>query len=186
MHEASDSARTPGELLGMLAELEQQFQESARNLPELEISENRWQGLAFQVAGVRVVSAMVELSEMLPYPGMITRVPGARDWIVGIANVRGTLLPITDLQAYLGTKRLVPGKSSRVLVVRHGQILTGLLVPAAFGMKQFDLEQHMPNARMQGPVGAYVHEAFQVEREIWPVFSLRSLVSDPRFIAGAA
>ena len=186
MYEAPDATRSAGELLGMLADLERRFQESARNLPELETTESRWQGLAFQVAGVRLVSATVELSELLPYPSMISRVPGAQDWIVGIANVRGTLLPITDLQAYLGAKRLVPTKASRVMVVRYGQLLSGLLVPAAFGMKQFDFEQHVPNARMEGTVGAYVSEAFQVEREIWPVFSIRALVSDPRFIAGAA
>ncbi|MEJ2577249.1 MAG: chemotaxis protein CheW [Gammaproteobacteria bacterium] len=182
MAEALETARPPHELMDLLLDLEERFRTGARQLPELELSDDRWQGLAFTVAGVRLVSAMQELAEMLPYPHMITRVPGARDWVVGLANVRGTLLPITDLQAFLGGKAQVPGKGSRVLVLPRSEINAGLLVPGVQGMQQFDRDCRV-EARLEGPVGQYVNEAFKVDDELWPVFGMQALADDPRFLA---
>lgn len=178
--------RTPAELMHLLNDLQVRFETSARNLPELESLADLWQGLAFSVSGTRLVSAMTQVSEMLALPSMITRVPGSQPWIVGIANVRGTLLPITDLQAYLGAKPLVPNKSNRVLVVREGANVTGLLVASVLGMQQFKPEQHVPNAQMDGIAGAYVYEAYELDGELWPVFDLHALTTDPKFIAAAA
>jgi twitching motility protein PilI len=172
--------------LSLLGDMQERFETSARNLPELESLADLWQGLAFTVSGTRLVSAMTAVSEMLALPPMITRVPGTKPWIVGIANVRGTLLPITDLQAYLGAKPLAPNKSSRILVVRHDANVTGLLVASVLGMHQFRPDQHRPNVRVDGIAGAYVYDAYQVDDEFWPVFDIHALTSDPKFIAAAA
>jgi len=183
MDDPLETARSPRELMDLLLGLDERFRTGARQLPELELQDDRWHGLAFSVAGVRVVAAMEELAEMLPFPHMLTRVPGAREWVVGLANVRGTLLPITDLQAFLGAKAHVPVKSSRVLVLRHPEITAGLLVPGVQGMQHFDFDRHVPHARMEGPVGRYVYEAFKTDNETWPVFSMRALADDPHFLA---
>jgi twitching motility protein PilI len=186
MNNALATARSADALMDLMLGLDERFRASARQVPELEQQDTRWHGLAFNVAGVRLVSAMADLAEMLPFPGMITRVPGARDWIVGLANVRGNLLPVTDLQAFLGGKPHVPGKASRVLVLRHEDLAAGVLVPAVQGMQQFDFEGHLPHARMDGPAGRYVFEAFEAAGETWPVFSMRALADDPRFLAAGA
>ena len=34
--------------------------------------------------------------------GAVTVVPGTKDWMLGLANIRGELLPIVDLQRYIG------------------------------------------------------------------------------------
>ena len=41
---------------------------------------------------------------MLAVPPL-TRVPGAKTWVKGIANVRGQLLPVLDLRQYLAVGR---------------------------------------------------------------------------------
>lgn len=186
MNGTEPRVRTPEELLGLLSNLQSRFETSARNLPELESLADLWHGLAYTVFGTRLVSAMTQVNEMLALPPMITRVPGTKPWIVGIANVRGTLLPITDLQAYLGAKPLVPNKSSRILVAGHGANVTGLLVASVLGMRQFTPEQHMLDARIEGIAGAYVYDVFHVDDEVWPVFDINALTSDPNFIEAAA
>ena len=176
---------SPRVLINMLAEIERRSQECARNLTAAEYPDHVWQGLVFTVAGVRLVSDMHEVNELLRLPDAITKVPGSKPWLVGVANVRGNLLTIVDLQAYLGGKPLVTGKSSRVLVIQRGPFTAGLLVPSVIGMRELEFEHRLPNARLEGAVGAYVYEAFQIDRELWPVFNMRALATDPGFVSAA-
>lgn len=184
---SSDSVKgmSPRVLVNMLAEIERRSRDCARNLTAAEYPDHLWQGLVFTVGGVRLVSDMHEVSELLRIPDAITRVPGSKSWLVGIANVRGNLLTVVDLQAYLGDKPIVTGKSSRVLVIQRGPFTAGLLVPSVIGMREFDFEHRLSNARLEGAVGAYVYEAFQIDRELWPVFNMRALATDPRFVSAA-
>ncbi len=176
---------SPRVLVNMLVEIERRSQECSRNLTAAEYPDHVWQGLVFTVAGVRLVSDMHEVSELLRMPEAITKVPGSKPWLIGIANVRGNLLTIVDLQAYLGGNPIVAGKSSRVLVIQRGSFQAGLLVPGVIGMREFDFEHRLPNARLEGAVGAYVYEAFQIDRELWPVFNMRALATDPNFVSAA-
>lgn len=186
MNSGRDRAYSPRDLIDLLHDIEVRSQASARSQPNIEVPEHLWQGLVFTVAGVRLVCPMGEVSELLAVPDTMTRVPGAREWVAGLANVRGNLLPIVDLQAFLGAKALVVGKASRVLVLRRRKFTTGVLVPSVVGMRQFDIGQRMAHARIEGAIGGYVYDAFQIGREIWPVFSMRALTADARFRNAAA
>ena len=179
-------ARGAHELLALLQGLEQRSRRYARGLPELTRNARQWDGLAFSVAGVRLVSLLSEVIEMFHLPAQVTRIPGVRGWMLGLANVRGSLLPLVDLQAYLGGESLVPDKASRVLVIRSRGVTSGLLVPRVLGMRHFDLSLCRDNARIEGPVGAYVFEAFVDGDEVWPVFNMSALAADPAFRVAAA
>ncbi len=68
-----------------------------------------WVGVAFRMATETFLVARDETREVLGYPTAITRVPGARAWIKGLANVRGQLLPVLDLQAIPWQRRDAAG-----------------------------------------------------------------------------
>ncbi len=178
-------ALAPGELMAVLAEIERQSRVSALTLPQVTVTEEVWEGLAYSIAGVHVVSAMSEIREMLPYPVQLTHVPGAQPWMNGLANVRGNLLPVIDLQVYLGGKHVVPEKRARMLIVRMRGLECGLLVSAVLGMRHFPEERRLSNARMKGALGHYVFDAFSVEGEVWPIFSFSALTADPAFRSAA-
>lgn len=177
---------TAQEVLGLLAELERRSRETAVGLPQTEARKEIWQGLSFVVSGVRVVSAMNEITEMFRFPEVITRVPGASSWMLGVANIRGNLLPVLDLQAYLGGKAVVPDKSTRVLVINQRGVQTGVVVSSVLGMRHFEEQQRVKNTRVEGAIGAYVYDAFDINGEIWPVFSMLALSVDPGFRSAAA
>ena len=52
-----------------------------------------WVGVAFRMSGEVFLVAREETREVMGMPNAITRVPGARGWVKGLANVRGQLLP---------------------------------------------------------------------------------------------
>jgi len=172
--------------MAVLADIEHGSHLAAQHLPKAAAVKDYWDGLVFSVAGVRMTAAMSEVSEMLPYQDRITRVPGAKSWMLGLANVRGSLLPVIDLQVYLGAKAVVPSKASRILVLRLRGLVAGLLVPSVQGMRHFKLRDRLADARMKGALGAYVYEAFSLEDEVWPVFNMTALAADPEFRSATA
>lgn len=170
----------------LLADLEQRSREYARVLPMEIRQQDVWSGLTFMLDGIRVVSAMDETNEMLAHPEHITAVPKAKPWMLGLANLRGNLMPIIDLQAFVGGKPIVPGKGTRVLVINQRGLTCGLLVSNVLGMRHFNEANRISQARMDGAIGDYVFEAFGVNKEIWPVFSMSALAADPEFRSAAA
>jgi len=184
--EANGSFDDSAKLMHLLAGIEQQSRASGLGLPETEVHASIWDGLAYSITGVRVVTGMKEVTEMLTYPESITPVPGAKKWMLGLANVRGSLLPVVDLQLYLGGKAVVASKMARMLVLKMRGLVVGVLVPSVQGMRHFDEENRMLNARMKGALGAYVFEAYSVDGDIWPVFSLSALAADPVFRVAVA
>ncbi len=60
---------------------------NAAPLPLKENVHPQWQGLGFQLGGLRVASAMGEISESLKLP-KLAPLPGVKPWVLGIANVR--------------------------------------------------------------------------------------------------
>lgn len=177
---------TVSDVLHELARMEGQCVEWEDAIPDTTIKQEDWQGLSFVVDGVRVVAAMDEVRELLPYQQNITPVAGTQGWMLGLANIRGELLPIIDLQQFMGAAALVPSDSTRILVIRNRGVSTGLAVPSVSGMRNFPLEKRSTNINLEGALGMYVYDSFRMDDGVWPVFSMAGLVSDARFMNAAA
>ncbi len=59
-----------------------------------------------------------------------TPLPQAPDYVRGVINLRGAVLPIVDLSARLGLGDTAPSVRNVIIVVRIGPRLVGLLVDA--------------------------------------------------------
>jgi|AMFO01.1.fsa_nt_gi Chemotaxis signal transduction protein len=174
------------EALAKLAEYVRRSERQEKKVPATMVKEEDWQGLAFVIDGVKLVTAMEEVRELLPYPESVTRVPGTKSWMLGLANVRGELLPIVDLQQFLGAPPVVINDRCRVLVIRNRGASTGLLVSSVIGMRHLPLNRQILDAEFEGVVGRYVYDVFGLEDGIWPVFSMAALANDKRFLSAAA
>lgn len=61
----------------------------------------------------------------------ITAVPNAPDYIEGVINLRGRIIPIVDLRKRFGQKSVEPSKKNRIVVVELGSRAFGLIVNSA-------------------------------------------------------
>jgi len=150
-------------------------------------SEREWVGVAFRLSAESFLVAREETREVLGLPSVITRVPGARGWVKGIANVRGQLLPILDLRQYLGSGATMPGRNTRVLVVNHREVPAGLMVDEVLGFRRFadrEFSAEVPPTVVR--VDRYLAGAFRRGSEVWPVLSLKNLVESPSFLQAAS
>jgi purine-binding chemotaxis protein CheW len=61
----------------------------------------------------------------------ITAVPRAPEFVRGVINLRGRILPVLDLKRKLGLGEVESGRATRIVVVRVKERLLGLLVDGA-------------------------------------------------------
>lgn len=146
-----------------------------------------WVGVAFRLGAETFLVAREETREVMAVPSQLTRVPGARGWIRGLANVRGQLLPVIDLRQYLGSGATPPGRNVRIVVVNHRDIPAGLLVDEVLGFRRFADAEFQPEppptlVRCE----RYLAGAFRKSGESWPVLSLKLLVENPAFLQAAS
>jgi purine-binding chemotaxis protein CheW len=61
----------------------------------------------------------------------ITSVPNAPDYIEGVINLRGRIIPVVDLRKRFGQKSVESNKKNRIVVVELGLRAFGLIVNSA-------------------------------------------------------
>jgi twitching motility protein PilI len=171
----------------LLAELERRGRAVSAQMEKEGAAGREWVGVALRMAGDLYLVAREETREVFGVPAGMTRVPGAKPWIKGLANVRGQLLPIIDLRQFLGSGTTQITRNTRVMVVNHRDIPAGLLVDEVLGFRRFAEGEFTGDAP---PTVArcerYLAGAFRRASEQWPVLSLRSVLESPAFAEAAA
>jgi purine-binding chemotaxis protein CheW len=95
------------------------------------------QYLVFTLAGLDYAVSTASLLEVSRLSS-ITSVPNVPPWVLGVANVRGDIVSMVDLGAFLGlTQTFASVPDGRVLVVRtiSQEIMAGLLVEKVKGLR---------------------------------------------------
>jgi twitching motility protein PilI len=171
----------------LLKELEKRSRSvTAGNAPEAAAG-HEWVGVAFRMGGETFLLAREETREVLGYPAVITRIPGAKNWVKGLANIRGQLLPMLDLRQFLGSGATTPGRNTRIVVVNHREIPAGLIVDEVLGFRRFaDPEFNSEPPPTVIRCDSYLAGAFRRGGEVWPVLSLKSLVESQSFLQAAS
>ena len=85
----------------MLSDLAGKARLSAIDLPSAQAAQTHWAGLGFNLLGQRCVTSMEEVSELMRVPPA-TRVPGVKNFVAGVGNVRGRLMVVVDLALFFG------------------------------------------------------------------------------------
>lgn len=167
--------------LKILNEIKAATFKNAAQLPLKESAQEEWQGLGYQVGGLRLVSNMNEISEILKMP-RYAPLPGVRSWILGIANVRGRLLPIIDLHDYFSMSPTLPMMQWRVLVVEDEDTAAGLVVEQSLGIQHF-LEDSFEETTAEGAttLQPYIRGAFRHGGRMFYETHLKSILRDKKF-----
>ena len=168
-----------------LQEIDRKCRARAAELAILNRKKDDWVGIGFRIGETRLLSKMGEVTEILEMPDF-TRVPGAKPWVVGIANVRGSLLPLMDIQGFVTGESLKNRKDGRVLVANLRGTNTGLVVNEVLGLRHFSLEEQTYELpEIENALRPFIRQAFHREQQYWPVFSLQALIEDERFLEAA-
>ena len=73
-------------------------------------------------------------------PSQSTRIPNAPDYIKGVINLRGEVIPIIDLRKKLGMEPSELDKNSRIIIVSSDEIFAGLIVDTSSEVLEINKE----------------------------------------------
>lgn len=166
---------------------EARFGALSTRLPQEAAPVQQWTGLLFRVGGRSLLASLSQVTEVLAVPAEITPLAGTPGWVLGIANNRGTLLPIFDLAALSGTAQAMRRPAERVLVVRDGGLPCGLVASEVVGIRRLVASRWRPE--VPGDLGVlrpFAQGVFQFAGVPVPVIAFDRLLADPLMSLGAA
>ena len=112
-------------------------------VPEQIEAPGLWRGIGFRIGERVFVSSIHEVNEILGMPSTVTPVPATRNWLLGVANVRGNLIALVDLKQFLLEQRTHVSDRTRVLWVKQKGGGVGLLVDEVLGQRNLTDEQRV-------------------------------------------
>ncbi len=175
------AAVAPGEPVDLLIDYERRLTEVGARLPEQEEVRDRWSGIGFRIGDHRLVASMEEVREVLD-PPTCTRVPGTRSWFIGVANVRGTLVPVMDLNGFMTGGRVAQGRHARVLMYGRDGVSAAFRVDDVLGLQRFYAEERTSMSVDAGNLTPYIDDGFRRRDEDWPVLNLAGFVASKDFL----
>lgn len=179
----SDSTSLPFEVL---ADYERRSLAHQPGTPEQIDAPGLWRGVGYRIGGRHLASAFGEVSEIITVPAL-TPIPGGLPWLLGVANVRGNLLPMVDLKQFLEGQRTVMHENQRALVVRQSGGNVAVLVDELLGQRQFvDAQRCEVGALGEGRYGEFIQQAYRLGDLHFGVFSMAQLTRAPEFRQAAA
>jgi purine-binding chemotaxis protein CheW len=115
-------------------------------------------------------------------PMDITSVPNTPDWVLGIANLRGDIISIVDLRAFLGMERISYGQASRMLVAqaRQADVTTGLIVDRVNEIRYLSLDRiGAPAGPIADQVTPYLRGVYEHDGRLLAVLDFDRLLLSP-------
>jgi purine-binding chemotaxis protein CheW len=116
----------------------------------------------------------------------ITSVPRAPDFVRGVINLRGKILPVLDLKRKLGLGEVAAGRTSRIVVVRLRERLLGLLVDGASQVPKIPLSRiEPPPEEVVERGGDYIRGVAKLEDRLIILVDLERLLAHELRAAGS-
>ncbi len=171
----------------LLRELERRSRLALSGSASLDADAEEWVGIGCLLGSERFLVARDDVREVMMMPSAVTRVPGTREWVAGLANLRGQLLPVFDLRAFLGAGNSRGVRSARVLVANSPDMPVGIIVDEVFGFRRFlssEFTDEIPDTEIR--CERYLAGACIRGEEVWPVFSVQKLIAADEFQKAAA
>ncbi len=168
-----------------LAEYERLSMEHEAGEPERIETPGLWRGIGFRV-GERLLASRIEEIDELLVPQPLTVVPGTQSWLLGIANVRGNLMPVVDLGCFLFDTRTRVNDRCRLLVMRQQGSTVGLLVDEIVGQRNLgDAQRDVAEAEGDERLERFVDEVVTLDGQRIGLFSMSRLARAPDFLQAA-
>jgi purine-binding chemotaxis protein CheW len=139
-------------------------------------SETTERCLLFECGGSTFAAPIIYLRDVLVYAPS-TRVPGVPAWVLGLTNVRGTVVGVIDLARYLGLADPEP-RMTRTLICGVGARLVGLAVADARRLVDYVSEDLSVASGLNGRISHYVDSLVPVDGSLVPLLDVKRLLED--------
>ena len=134
--------------------------------------------VVFQLGAERYAMKLQEVREIIMV-GQITPVPRAPQFVEGVLNLRGEVMPVVDLRTRFGLERAERNRLSRILICAIGGIYTGLVVDALDEVRPVEKRAFEDPPRLSAASGnRYIEKVARVGEGMIFLLQVRDLLTD--------
>ncbi len=134
--------------------------------------------VVFQLGAERYAMKLQEVREIIMV-GQITPVPRAPQFVEGVLNLRGEVMPVVDLRTRFGLERIERNRLSRILICSIGGVYTGLVVDAVDEVRPVERRAFEDPPRLSAAAGnRYIEKVARVGEGMIFLLQVRDLLTD--------
>ena len=134
--------------------------------------------VAFLVGGILFAAAVPSVQEINRVPP-ITPVPNVPAWLLGVTNLRGDVVSVVDLRAFLDLEGAAAKDTRRILVVRP-PVTTCLVVDPVDGIVRISRDQlQAPDANGRDKASAFIPGFDHGADQLTTVLDIEKLLESP-------
>ena len=172
------------EIFSIISKVVQRFGTSDYGLPAQKKIAETEKLIGLSLFDMENVVSLSDISEVLEVP-KCTKLPRVKPWVLGVANVRGRLLPVIDFAKFLGRQHSGVSSAHRVLVFDIAGTYLGIIADQVLGIKALPVDSYQP-ASETGPLGSFIDGRFVVQEQTFELFRPQRLMEDHDFMSVSA
>jgi len=105
--------------------------------------------MTFILGEMKYAVELPKIREILTYPDLITTLPNTSEWVKGLINLRGEVVPILDIRVKFGTGEVQYDENTAVIAVITGDNrMIGLVVDKVDDVQKLEISQLYPVSDM--------------------------------------
>lgn len=105
----------------------------------------------------------------------ITRVPNTKQYVEGIINLRGSIVPVINLNKRLNLPVTGYGEDTRIIVVEHGGQKVGMIVDVVLEVGRFTEDEIEPPS-VAGDSVDYLKGVVKKKDQLWLLLNLGQVI----------
>jgi purine-binding chemotaxis protein CheW len=134
--------------------------------------------VVFHVAGAEYAMAAADVLQMESFDGA-TVVPGVPDYVAGIVQVRGKVIPVIDLRIRFGLPPIERTLDSRLVVGQVGARPVALLVDRAREVLKLERDQiEAPPRSVVGDSGGYLQGVARIGSRLVMIVDFAKVIGE--------
>ncbi|MTI81972.1 MAG: chemotaxis protein CheW [Firmicutes bacterium] len=105
----------------------------------------------------------------------VTRIPNASFYLEGIINLRGTILPVINLNRRLGLPEKEADEETRIVVVEHSDQKVGMIVDCVLEVGRYSESEVEPPTNVGGSA-EYLRGVVKKDDQLWLLMNLNNVL----------
>ena len=156
----------------MAEQLEQQSIESTESRAELEDSTNL---VTFRLGSGEYAIDIMQAKEIIKME-KITLIPNAPDFVEGVINLRGNIIPIIDLKKRFNLEEIEGDKNTGIIIVKIEDVDMGIIIDSISKVVSISNSDIQPPPPMLSGIGQkYIKGVGKLEDKLLVVLDLEKL-----------
>ncbi len=105
--------------------------------------------MTFELGAMKYAIELPKIREILTYPEIITTLPNISEWVKGLINLRGEVVPILDIRIKFNTSESVYDENTSVIaVITEDSRMVGIVVDLVDDVQRLDTSTLAPVSEM--------------------------------------